>query len=130
MPFRVRAGDPSLGAGVVEDPAGVVEHLTDGDAVADELGPGRLDIGDGQQVVGGAGRGGGDVRSEDDGAGRPGRRELHDPETVLADEVGVEAPPQRLVERLGPVDVGDGNHGHFQHHVYCEPPELSRTRRR
>src|SRR5690349_25040335 len=41
----IRAGHPGLGAGVVEHPARVVEHLADLDAAAGQFGAGRLDVG-------------------------------------------------------------------------------------
>jgi hypothetical protein len=42
--FRIRASRPSLGAGVVEHPAHIVENLPHFNASTEELGAGRLDV--------------------------------------------------------------------------------------
>jgi hypothetical protein len=46
-------------------------------------------------------------RAELDGAPRAGRRELDDPKTVIEAEVGIEPPPELLVELLGPINIRD-----------------------
>ena len=38
-------------------------------------------------------------------------------------EVGVEPPPQRLVELLGPIDVGDGQDDDLELHVHGDQPK-------
>jgi hypothetical protein len=45
-----------------------------------------------------------------DGARGAGRRELHDAPVVGTGKVGVDAPPESLVEPLGAIDVGHGKH--------------------
>ena len=85
-----------------------VAHL---DAPADQLVPGGHDVVDHQ--VGapvGAGDGVGDPPADGDRAGRAGRGHLDDPELVADVVVDVEAEAEVVdVERLGPVDVGDGD---------------------
>jgi hypothetical protein len=99
-----RTRSACLSAGVVEHPTGVVEHLAHLDATVDQLGPGCLDIGDDElQTFSRARCGRGDPTAEDDRARRARRRQLHDPEAAVTGEIGVQAPPQRLIEALGPV---------------------------
>ena len=50
-----------------------------------------------------------DARAELDRAAGAGRRELDYAERVAAADVGVEPPPEALVELLRAVDVGDGD---------------------
>ncbi len=60
-----------------------------------------VDIGDDRvQALGRAGRGRRDVRAELNGAPRPGRRELDDPEAVVEGKVGVEPPLEAPIELL------------------------------
>ena len=67
--------------------------------VGGELVARGLDVGDDQvQAPGRAGRRRGHLRAELDRRARAGRRELDDPEAVVEGEVGVEPPPQALVE--------------------------------
>ena len=62
-----RARSACLGAGVMEHPAGVMEHLAHLDTTVDQLGPGRLDIGDDElQTFSRARCGRGDPAAEDD----------------------------------------------------------------
>jgi hypothetical protein len=93
---------------VVEDPAGVVEHLADVDAAADELLARRVDVVHREhQVLDRAGDGRRHVLTEDDRRVGAGRRELDDVEVAVG-ELGVEPPAEARVEALRPVDVGDG----------------------
>ena len=102
-----------------------VEHLADLDTAGDELVARSLDVGDDQvEALGRAGRGRRDVRAELNRAPRAGRRELDDPEAVIEGEVGVEPPAQRLIEALGAIDVGDGQHHNFKFHVHDSTPLL------
>ena len=75
-----RAGHASLGPGVVEDAAHVVEHLADLDPAARELGAGLVDVVDRElQTLAGAGRRRRDPLAEDDRAARARGRQLHHP---------------------------------------------------
>src|SRR3954451_5687471 len=115
VPRRPR--HPCLGAGVVEDPAGVVEDLADLDAAADELVARLIDVEHGQlESLEGAGGRSGQTLTEDDRGLRPGRRELDDPEVRARGEVGVLAPSQGGVERLGTIDVGDRDDDDLEFH--------------
>ncbi len=99
-----------LSAGVVEHPAGVMEHLAHLDTTVYQLRPGRLDIGDDElQTFSRARCGRGDPTAEDDGARRARRGQLNYPEAAVTGEVGVQAPPQRLIEALGPAEGSGGN---------------------
>ena len=60
----------------------------------------------------------GEAGAEDDRARRSGRGQLHDPEVRAGGEVGVLAPPQRLVEGLGPVHIGHRHDDNFKLHVH------------
>ena len=51
----------------------------------------------------------------------PGRRELDDPEAVVEREVGVEPPPEALVERLRAVDVRDRDDDDLELQVDASP---------
>ena len=116
---RSRASHPSLGPGVVEHPARVMEHLAHLGAAAGQLGAGRLDVSHGElQALGRARRGGGDPGAEDDRALRARRCQLHHPEVRTGGEVGILPPPQRLIEVLGPVHVGDRHHHNLELHVH------------
>src|SRR6267378_2982733 len=87
-----------------------VEHLADPGTTGDELVACSLDLGDDQvEALGRARRGRRDVRAELDRAPRAGRRELDDPEAIIESEIGVQPPPQALVEALGAIDVGHRN---------------------
>jgi len=78
--------------GVMEDPTRVVEHLADLHAARDELLTRALHVvHDQHQAVKRARRGRRDAGPDDDGARRPGRSQLHDPEVVATDVVGAEA---------------------------------------
>src|SRR5688500_9593162 len=102
----MRAGYPPFAPGVVEDPAGVVEHLTHIDPAVGEFGAGRLDVADDElQTLARARLGRGDPIADDDRALRARRRELHLPEVRVGDVVDVLPKPQRLVEVFGPIDV-------------------------
>ena len=117
--FRIRAGYASVVPGVVEHSDGVVEHLADLDAVVDELVAGRLDVEDDEvQALNRARHGRRDSVAEDDRGLRAGRRQLHDPEVLTGDEVGIQPPAQLLVEVLGPIDVGDGQNDDLELHVH------------
>ncbi len=108
-----------LSAGVVEHPAGVMEHLAHLDTTVYQLRPGRLDIGDDElQTFSRARCGRGDPTAEDDRARRARRRQLHDPEAAVTGEIGVQALPQRLIEALGPVYIGHRHYHHFELHVH------------
>ena len=86
----------------------------------EELVAGRVDVGHRQdQAVDRARLSGGDPLAEDDRARRAGRRQLHDPVAVAAGVVDVLAESQPLVEILGPIDVGDGNHHDLELHVHA-----------
>jgi hypothetical protein len=91
-------------------PGGVVEHLADSDALAEQLGTGGLNIGDDQvKALGRARRRGGDVFAEDDRTAGAGRRELNNAKVVAAVEISIEAPAELRVELLGAVHIRDGN---------------------
>ena len=86
-----------------------VEHLADLDAATEQLLAGGLDVGDDQvKALGGAGCCRGDVLSENDRAPGARRRELDHAPVLTVGEVGVEPPPELLVELLRAVDIGDG----------------------
>jgi hypothetical protein len=55
-------------------------------------------------------------------AAEPGGGDLHDPEVVVRDEVGVLAPPQCLVELFGAVHVRDGQDDGLELHVHGGAP--------
>jgi hypothetical protein len=115
----VRAGNPAGGAGVVEHAALVVEHLTDLHAVPGDLIAGRLDVVDDQQeLLHRSWCRGRDPGAEDHRARRARRRQLHDPEVRAGGEVGVQPPPELLVEVPGPVHVGDRQHDDLELHVH------------
>ena len=102
-----------VGAGI--HVGGTVEDLADLDAMGEQFVAGCFDVGNDQvQALGGAGRCGGDVLAEDDGAGGAGWRELDHAEVVSAGEVGVEAPAEGGVELHGAIDIGDGNDDDFE----------------
>ena len=83
-----------------------MEHFAHLDAASDELGARRLDVGHDEIEPGcRARRGRRDSLAEVDRARRARRRELHAPERVTDDEVGVEPPAQAAVEALGALDV-------------------------
>ena len=85
-----------------------MEDLADLDAAAQQIGTRGLDVRDDEvHVLGRSGRGGRHLRPELDRAGRPGRRELDDPEAVVEREVGIEPPAEPRVELLRALDVGD-----------------------
>ena len=70
-----------------------MEHFAYFDTVANEFGARRLDVRhDEEKPAGGAGRGRRDAGAEVDRGRRARRRELHRPERVANDEVGVEPP--------------------------------------
>ena len=119
LALQRRAGRPSLGAGVVEDPAGVVEHRAHVGAVADELIPGGADVGDDQlQALGRPRCSRGDPSADDDRARRAGRGQLHHPEVRAGGEVGLQPSAQAPVEVLGLVHVRDRHHHDLQFHVH------------
>ena len=93
-------------AGVL--PGGVVEHLADSDALAEQLGTGGMKIGDDQvQGLGGPRRRGGDVFAEDDRTAGA-AAELDDAKVVAAVEISIEAPAELRVELLGAVHIQTG----------------------
>src|SRR5207248_640119 len=110
----IRTGDPEAAkqVGLVRasvHAAGVVEHPADLDAATEQLVAGGGDVGDDQvQALGGAGCRRGDILAEDDRASGARRRELDHAEVVTGGVVGVEPPPEPLVELLRAVDIGDG----------------------
>lgn len=70
--FRGRARYPVLRPGVMEDAAGVVEHLADLGSAGGERGAGRVDVaGEQLQALRGTGPRGGYSGAEDDGAREP-----------------------------------------------------------
>ena len=92
-----------------------MEHLAHVDAVSDELGACCLDvIDDEERSLNGSRRGGRESLAEHDGARRAGRRHLHQPPIVTAREIGVQPPPQALVEALGPIDIGHRKDDDFE----------------
>jgi len=48
----------------------------------------------------------------------PGGVHLYHPGIRAGEEVGIEAPSQRLVEVLGPVHIRDGHHHNLEFHVH------------
>src|SRR5215467_1853212 len=48
---------------------------------------------------------------------RSGRRELHDAAAVTADEIGIEPPPQALIEALRAIEVGHRDDDDLEFHV-------------
>jgi hypothetical protein len=48
----------------------------------------------------------------------PGGVHPYPPGNPAGDEVGIEAPSQRLVEVLGPVHISDGHHHNLEFHVH------------
>src|SRR5215468_9504045 len=88
-----------------------VEYLTDRDAAGREFLSGFFDVVDDQiEALGGARRGGGDLRAELDRTRRAGWCELDDAEAVIKGEIGVEPPPEAPVKALGAIDVGHRDH--------------------
>ena len=78
--------------------------------------------------MGRAGRGRRDVRAELDRAPRAGRGELDDPNAVIEREVGVEPPPELLVEFLRSVNIRDGDDDHLELQVdSCSAPIAGRV---
>ena len=67
-----------------------------------------------------------DARAEVDRAGRAGRRHLDHVVAVPGGEVGVEPPAEPRVERLGALDVGDGDGDDLELHVHLR--DLGRIR--
>ena len=117
--FWGRARTACLGAGVMEHSTGVVEHLAHLDAPVGHLGPGGLYVGDDElETFSRARCGQGDPAAEDDRARRARRGQLHDPEAAVTGEIGVQAPPERLIKALGPVHIGHGDHHYFEFHVH------------
>src|SRR5208337_4592937 len=77
-----------------------------------------FDVGDDQvESVGRAWCGGRDLCAELDRAPRTGRRELDDSEAVIEREVGIEPPPELVVELFCAVDIGDGDNNCLESHV-------------
>src|SRR5688572_29994332 len=75
-----------------------MEDFAHVDTRRDERGARGFDVGDDQKVtLNRARQGGGEPLAEQDGTGRPGRRQLQR-SPVTAAEVGVQAPSQALVE--------------------------------
>jgi hypothetical protein len=115
-----RAGDAIVGAGRMEPRARcpLVEHLTNLGTLGEQPVADRLDVGDDQiQPPGRAGRGGGQVRPELDRAPGTSRCELDQAEPLTVDDVGVEPPAETSVERLGTVDIRDGDDHHLEPQV-------------
>src|SRR5829696_9651999 len=103
-------------------------HLADVDAAADEIGPSGVDVLDREhQPVSGPRLSRREALAEVDRALRVGRRELHPPDVVAGGEVGVQPPPEALIEALCPIDVGDGQRDHLELHV--DGPDLRDFRR-
>ena len=97
---------------------GDVEDFAHIDTAADELGARRLDVGDDEkEPARRAWRGRRDSLAEVNRGGGAWRRELHAPERVADDEVGVEPPAQVAVKALGAIDVRDGDGGDLELHV-------------
>jgi hypothetical protein len=45
-------------------------------------------------------------------------RQLHHPELRTAGVVGIQPPPELLIEALGLIDVGDGHHDDLKFHIH------------
>jgi hypothetical protein len=94
-----------------------VEDFTHIDAVTDEFGARRLDVGHDQVKSGRTWRGRRDSLAEVDRGRRARRCELHDPERVADGKVGVEPPARVAVEALGAFDVRNRDDGDLELHV-------------
>ena len=120
------AGTAALG-GVVAEPAGeaglAVEHRSHLDATADELVARGIDAVD-DEVHGlrGPGCSRRERGTELDRTRRAGWCELHQADSVVVHDVGVDAPIELLVELARPVDVADGNYDNFELHVHEKHP--------
>ena len=115
--MRVASADAWFLHGVVERAACVVEDLAHGDAAGDQVVAVGGEVVHGEdQVVRRARLGRRDSLAEDVRGFQVARRQLHDAE-VARREVGVEPPPEILVERLRAVDVGNAEHQDFELHV-------------
>ena len=112
-PVAVRVGE------VDEAAPRLLVHLAGLDPALEQLGADGVGVGhDHHQVVQGPGRHLGQTLAERDRAAGPGRGHLDEAE-VLADRVvvvGVE--PDRQVELLGPVDVGDRDRHQLESHLH------------
>src|SRR5262245_25070721 len=92
-----------------------VEHFTHVGTSADELGACGPDVCDDQprSSVAAALR----ILAKMDRARRAGRRQLYDATAVSARQVGVQPPPQALVEALRAIDVRHGHDDDLEFHV-------------
>src|SRR4051812_7113341 len=94
-----------------------MEHVARVDVVFDEAGSRGIDVFDNQkQSLHRARYGSRYSLTEDDRAWRAGRRELDYAPIVTRGEIGVQAPPQIAVERLGAIDIGHRNDYHLEFH--------------
>src|SRR5829696_6490 len=110
-PCRVRTFDGRLAR------TGTVKHVAHIEAVSDEVGARRLDVGYHEVKSACRARHGRcEPGAEVDRARRAWRRELHQ-KCVADDEVGIEAPAQVAVEALGATDVRNGDDDDFELHV-------------
>src|SRR6516225_5029982 len=116
--LRVAPADAWVLHGVVEGAAGVVEDLAHVNPAGDQVVAGGVDVVHGEdQAVHRARRGRRDSLAEDDRGLRGRRRELHHPEVFMG-VVDVFTKPQCRIKALGTIDVGDGQHYHFEFHVH------------
>ena len=135
--LRRGTSHPSLSPAVVEHPAGVMEYFAHLSPTGGELGPDGVDVGhDEVQPLSGARRGRCDPGAEDDRACRAWRCQLNHPEVRAGGVVSIFPPPERPLEVLGPVHVGDRHHDNLELHVHgfgsspfdvggvCLPPGL------
>ena len=110
--------------------AAPVPDLADVRAVADQVVAGGLDVVDDQvHVLHRARRHRRQPHPELDRGRRARRGELHDPVVLVDREVGVEPPPEALVERLGAIDVGHRQHRDLVAHRDAGTPAPASRRR-
>ena len=105
----VEAGHASLGAGVVEAPPASWKTSQTSMPRSTSSSRATSTSATASRPVDRTRGGGGDAGAEDDRGRRAGRRELDDPEVLAVGRSASSRQPRRLVELLGPVDVG---HGH------------------
>src|SRR5215472_14213866 len=99
-------------------PAGQVEHLTDRYAAAGKVLASHIDVGYGQQqALNRARLSGGNTLTEGDRATRVRRGHLDHPETVADRDVGIQTPPEALIETLCPVDISNWQRYDLELHI-------------
>ncbi len=105
-----------------------VEDSADLGAAADEVRSRRVDVADReQQALSRSRLGCREALPERDRARRVGGCELDHADVFADDDVRVQAPPEALVEALGPVDIGDGQRHYLEPHV--DRPRFRRLHR-